>query len=118
MALGACSDQAQAQDSSVVKVAENAAVAPTSLEKDEGINFSSNAVSIPDQISAVERKIAALEEKGVDNLSDAEFDALMDYQDELVAMINQNQVKQEEAIDKLDNETAQGFAEIKKKIGS
>jgi len=118
MTLGACSDQAQAQDSSVVKVAENTAVAPTSSEKYGGIDFSDNAISIPDQISNVKNKIAALEEKGVDNLSDAEFDDLMDYQDELVALEKSETASQEDAIDKLDNETVQGFAEIKNKIGS
>lgn len=117
MALGACNDQAQAQDSSVVKVAENTTVAPTSLEKDEGIDFSASAASIPDQISAVENKIAALEEKGVDNLSDVEFDTLMDYQDQLVALENQKQDRNEDAIER-KTETVNNIAEIKKKIGS
>ena len=129
MALGACNDQAQAQDSSVVKVAENTAVAPTALEKDGGIDFSANAVSISDQISNVENKIAALEEKG--DLSRADKRELYGLKNELVALENQKQEsgrialdaenqKQEINADAIERktETVNNLAEIKKKIGS
>jgi len=99
---------------SSVDDAENTQSWSVESHKDGGIDFSDNAVSIPDQISNVETKIAALEEKG--DLSRADKRELYGLKKELVALENQKQDRNEDAIER-KTETVNNLAEINRFLG-
>jgi len=63
--------------------------------------------------AAIDAKIQELEAKGLDALTDAEFDLLFEYQDQLVALENQTQEEQAVAIEAEKSETAAQEATIK-----